>query len=131
MTQAGLNVVSAMPTWLVTAAPQLYSQGGPAVPPRPAPQLDLAAADNLPVGWHVSFVDTGLPFDPNDAEDVMVAVLDTSQHPDRLMSSAMRPEFKRNRLVLSHTEDLRSEYGSLAIEYDRLPILGDVRTWRS
>ncbi len=130
MTQAGLNVVSAMPNWLVTAAPQLYSEGGPAVPPRPAPQLDLAAADNLPVGWHVSFVDTGLPFDPNDAEDVMVAVLDTSQHPDRLMSSAMRPEFKRNRLVQRLTADLRSENGSLEIEYDRYPIIGDVRTGR-
>jgi subtilase family protein len=128
LAQAGLNVVSAMPNWLVTAAPQLYSDGGPAVPPHPAPQLDLAAADNLPVGWHVSFVDTGLPFDPNDAEDVMVAVLDTSQHPDRLMSAAMRPEFKRNRLLQRLAGDLRSENGSLEIEYDRYPIIGDVRT---
>ncbi|HYT37185.1 MAG TPA: hypothetical protein VEL49_08375, partial [Ktedonobacteraceae bacterium] len=49
LAQAGLNVVSAMPNWLVTVAPQLHSDGGPAVPPRPAPQLDLAAADSLPV----------------------------------------------------------------------------------
>lgn len=130
LVQSGLNVVSAMPNWLVTAARQLYSDGGPAAPPRPAPQLDLAAADNLPVGWHVSFVDTGLPFDPNDAEDVVVAVLDTSQHPDRLISASMRPEFKRNRLLQRLAEDLRSENGSLEIEYDRYPIIGDVRTGR-
>ncbi|HEX6109186.1 MAG TPA: hypothetical protein VFZ02_07190, partial [Ktedonobacteraceae bacterium] len=55
LAQAGLNLVSAMPNWLVTAAPQYHSDGGPAVPPRPAPQLDLAAADSLPVGWHISF----------------------------------------------------------------------------
>ena len=32
MAQTGLNVVSAMPNWLVTAAPQYHSDGGPAVP---------------------------------------------------------------------------------------------------
>jgi Subtilase family len=128
LVQAGLNVVSAMPNWLVTAAPQLYSDGGPAVPPRPAPQVDLAAADNLPVGWHISFVDPGLPVHPNDAEDVIVAVLDTTQHPDRLISASMRPELKRNRLLQRLAADLRSENGSLEIEYDRYPIIGDVRT---
>src|SRR3989441_1450210 len=130
LVQAGLNVVSAMPNWLVTAARQLYSDGGPAVPPRPAPQLDFAAADNLPVGWHISFVDPGLPFNPNDAEDVIVAVLDTAQHPDRLISASMRPELKRNRLLQHLAADLRSENGSLEIEYDRYPIIGDVRTGR-
>jgi len=128
LVQAGLNVVSAMPNWLVTAARQLYSDGGPAVPPRPAPQVDLAAADNLPVGWHISFVDPGLPVHPNDAEDVIVAVLDTAQHPDRLISASMRPELKRNRLLQRLATDLRSENGSLEIEYDRYPIIGDVRT---
>ena len=128
LVQAGLNVVSAMPNWLVTAAPQLYSDGGPAVPPRPAPQVDLAAADNMPVGWHISFVDPGLPVHPNDAEDVIVAVLDTAQHPDRLISASMRPELKRNRLLQRLAADLRSENGSLEIEYDRYPIIGDVRT---
>jgi hypothetical protein len=130
MAQAGLNVVSAMPNWLVTAAPQLYCEGGPAVPPRPAPQVDLVVANNLPVGWHVSFVDAGIPLDPNDAEDAVVAVLDTSQHPDRLMSAAMRPEFKRNRLLQRLAGDLRSENGSLEIDFDRYPIIGDVRTGR-
>jgi len=32
LAQAGLNLVSAMPNWLVTAAPQYHSDGGPAVP---------------------------------------------------------------------------------------------------
>lgn len=128
--QAGLNVVSAMPNWLVTAARQLYSEGGPAVPPRPAPQLDLAAADNLPVGWHISFVDPVMPSHLNDTEDVIVAVLDTAQHPDRLISASTRPELKRNRLLQRLAGDLRSESGSLEIEYDRYPIIGDVRTGR-
>jgi hypothetical protein len=119
-----------MPNWLVTAAPQLYSEGGPAVPPRPAPQLDLAAAANLPVGWHVSFVDKELSVVANDAEDVTVAILDTSQHPDRLMSASMRPEFKRNRLLQRLAGDLRSENGSLEIEYNRYPIISHVRTGR-
>jgi subtilase family protein len=130
LAQAGLHVVSAMPNWLVTAAPLLYSDGGPAAPPRPAPQLDLAAADNLPVGWRISFMDAGLPFDPNDAEDVTVAVLDTAHHPDRLLSAATRPEFKRNWLLQRLADNLRSENGSLEIEYDRYPIISDVRTGR-
>ncbi|HXL35785.1 MAG TPA: S8 family serine peptidase, partial [Ktedonobacteraceae bacterium] len=128
LAQAGLNVVSAMPNWLVTVAPQLHSDGGPAVPPRPAPQVDLAAADSLPVGWHISFVDTGLPFDPGGAEDVLIAVLDTAQHPDRVISAAMRPEFRRNRLLQRLAEDLRNETGFLEIEYDRYPIISDVST---
>ena len=128
LAQAGLNVVSAMPNWLVTAATHLHSDGGPAVPPRPAPQVDLAAADSLPVGWHISFGDTGLPFDPRGAEDVLIAVLDTAQHPDRLMNAAMRPEFTRNRLLQRLAEDLRNETGSLEIEYDRYPIISDVST---
>src|SRR5690348_11132970 len=35
LAQAGLHVVSAMPNWTVMAAPLLYSNGGPAIPPRP------------------------------------------------------------------------------------------------
>ncbi len=128
LAQAGLNVVSAMPNWLVTAAPQYHSDGGPAVPPGPAPQLDLAAAGSLPVGWHISFGDAGLPFDPNGAEDVLIAVLDTAQHPDRLMNAAMRPEFRRNRLLKRLAEDLRNETSLLEIEYDRYPIISDVST---
>ena len=128
LAQAGLNVVSAMPNWLVTVAPQLHCDGGPAVPPRPAPQLDLAAADSLPVGWHISFLDTGLPFDPESAEDVLIAVLDTAQHPDRVINAAMRPEFRRNRLLQRLAEDLRNETGFLEIEYDRYPIISDVST---
>ena len=128
LAQTGLNVVSAMPNWLLTVAPQLHSDGGPAVPPRPAPQVDLAAADSLPVGWHISFADTGLPFDPEGAEDVLVAVLDTAQHPDRVINAAMRPEFRRNRLLQRLAVDLRNETGILEIEYDRYPIISDVST---
>jgi Subtilase family len=128
LAQSGLHVVSAMPNWLVAAAPLLYSDGGPAAPPRSAPQLDLAAADNLPVGWHVTFADPGLPFDPNGAEDVIVAVLDTAHYADRVISAATRPEFRRNWLLKRLADDLRSENGSLEIEYDRYPIIDDVRT---
>jgi subtilase family protein len=128
LAQSGLHVVSAMPNWLVAAAPLLYSDGGPAAPPRSAPQLDLAAADNLPVGWHVTFADPGLPFDPNGAEDVIVAVLDTAHYADRVISAAARPEFRRNWLLKRLADDLRSENGSLEIEYDRYPIIDDVRT---
>lgn len=128
LAQSGLYVVSAMPNWLVAAAPLLYSDGGPAAPPRLAPQLDLAAADNLPIGWHVTFADPGLPFDPNGAEDVIVAVLDTAHYADRVISAAARPEFRRNWLLKRLADDLRSENGSLEIEYDRYPIVDDVRT---
>ena len=128
LAQAGLNVVSAMPNWLVTVAPQLHSDGGPAAPPRPAPQVDLAAADSLPVGWHISFGDIGLQFDPKGAEDVLIAVLDTAQHPDRVMNAAIRPEFRRNRLLQRLVDDLRNETGILEIEYDRYPIISDVST---
>ena len=128
LVQAGLHLVSAMPNWLVTAAPLLYGDGGPATPPRPAPKLDLSApGDPLP-GWRISFVDPGLPFDPNGAEDVLVAVLDTAHHPDRVISAATRPEFRRNWLLKRLADDLRSENGSLEIEYDRYPITSDVRT---
>jgi len=130
LAQAGLHVVSAMPNWMVTAAPLLYSDGGPAVSSRPAPKLDLAATGNTPVGWHISFADSGLPFDPNGAEDVVVAVLDTAHHPDRLISAATRPEFRRNWLLKRLANDLRSENCSLEIEYDRYPIISDVRTGR-
>ena len=128
LAQSGLHVVSAMPNWMVAAAPLLYSDGGPAAPPQPAPQLDLAAADNLPVGWHVTFADAGLPFDPNGAEDVIVAVLDTAHYADRLISAASRPEFRRNWLLRLLADDLGSENGSLEIEYDRYPVINDVRT---
>ncbi len=128
LAQSGLHIVSAMPNWLVAAAPLLYSDGGPAAPPRSAPQLDLAAADNLPVGWHVTFADPGLPFDPNGAEDVIVAVLDTAHYADRVIGAAARPEFRRNWLLKRLADDLRSENGSLEIEYDRYPIIDDVRT---
>jgi hypothetical protein len=131
LAQAGLHLVSAMPNWLVTTAPLLYSDGGPASPPRPAPNLDLPAPGNPPLGWRVSFVDPGLAFDPNDAEDVIVAVLDTAHHPARLISAASRPEFRRNWLLKRLAEDLQSENGSLEIEYDRYPIISDVRTGRN
>src|SRR5260370_24811333 len=96
LAQAGLHVISAMPNWIVTAAPLLYSDGGPAASSRPAPKLDLAATGNTPVGWHISFDDSELPFDPNCAKDGVVAVLDSSHHPDRCISGATLPEFRRN-----------------------------------
>src|SRR5260370_19937699 len=128
LAQSGLHVVSAMPNWLVTVATLFYGAGGPAVPPRSSPKLDLPAAGNAPVGWRVSFVDPGLPFDPRSAEDVVVAVLDTAHNPDRLMSAAARLEFRRNWLLKRLAEDLRNENGLLEIEYDRFPVSNDMRT---
>jgi Subtilase family len=126
--QTGLHIVSAMPNWLVTAAPVFYEEGGPAAPPRPAPRLDLPTSGNPPIGWHVSFVDPMLQFDPNGAEDVLIAVLDTAHHPDRLLSAATRPELKRNWLLQRLAANLRSDNGSFEIEYDRYPVTSDVRT---
>src|SRR5215471_14052949 len=79
LAQAGLFLISAMPNWLVTAAPTFYVDGGPALPPRPAPSVDLPTAGNAPLGWQISFVDQSLALDPDNAQDVLVAVLDTAQ----------------------------------------------------
>ena len=130
LAQAGLLLVSAMPNWLVTAAPLLYGEGGPALPPRPAPLLDVPTSGNPPIGWHVSFVDQTLPLDPNGAEEVTVAVLDTVHHPDRLRSAATRPELRRNWLLQRLAANLRSEDGSFEIEYDRYPVSNEVCTGR-
>ena len=128
--QEGLHLLSAMPNWLVTAAPVLYGEGGPALPPRPAPSLDVPTSGNPPVGWHLSFMDQGITFDPRGAEEVMVAVLDTAHHPDRLRSAATRPEFRRNWLLQRLATNIRSENGSFEVEYDRYPIFNEVRTGR-
>src|SRR5438105_1616818 len=77
LVQGGLQVVSAMPNWLVTAAPLLYGEGGPASLPRPAPRPAVQTPGNPPAGWHVSLLDPGIPLDPKQAEEVIVAVLDT------------------------------------------------------
>ena len=130
LAQVGLHVVSAMPNWLVTAAPFFYGDGGPVAPPRPAPRVDIPISGGVPLGWHTTFVDQGLLLDPNGAEDVMVAVLDTGYPPDRLLSAAARPEFRRNSLLQRIAADLRSENGAFEIEYDRYPVTNDVRTGR-
>lgn len=130
LAQTGLHLVSAMPNWLVTAAPSFYGDGGPALPPQPAPALDLPTSGNPPLGWHISFVDQGLPLEPNGAEEVMIAVLDTAHHPDRLRSAAARPELRRNWLLQRLAANLHSENGSFEIEYDRYPVSNDVRTGR-
>lgn len=130
LAQAGLALVSAMPNWLVTAAPALYGDGGPALPPQPAPSLDLPTPGNPPVGWHISLVDQGLTLDPEGADGIVVAVLDTAQHPDRLRSAAARPELQRNWLLQRLATNLRSENGSFEIEYDRYPVTDDINTGR-
>ena len=94
LAQAGLFIVSAMPNWLVAAAPLLYGSGGPAAPPMPAPEPDPSALSGTPQGWRVAFADPGLPLDPNGAEDVVVAVLDTAHHPDRIRAAVTRPELQ-------------------------------------
>ena len=128
LAQSGLHIVSAMPNWLVSAAPFLYSSGGPAMPPVPAPELDVPASTGGLPGWRVSFADAGLPLHPNGAEDVVVAVLDTAHHPERIRAAVTRPELRRNWLLQQFVADLRNENGSFEIEYDRYPIIGDVCT---
>ncbi len=128
LAQAGLHIVSAMPNWLVSAAPFLYSSGGPAMPPVPAPELEvLASTGGLP-GWRAGIADTGLPLHPNGAEDVLVAVLDTAHRSERIRAAVTRPELKRNWLLQQLVADLRNENGSFEIEYDRYPIIGDACT---
>ncbi len=128
--QLGLHVVSAMPNWLVTAAPVFYSDGGSALPACPAPSLDVATADNAPVGWQVTLLDQSIQLDAKGAEDVLVAVLDTAHHPDRIRSAATRPELHRNWLLQRLASDLRNEDGSFVVEYDRYALTNDARTGR-
>jgi subtilisin family serine protease len=128
--QAGLQLVSAMPNWLITAAPIFYADGGPALPPRPAPALDLPTSGNAPVGWRVSFVDAGTALDRNGAQEVVVALLDTAHHPDHLYTAASRPELRRNWLLQQLATNLKSGNGSFEIEYNRYPVTNDVRTGR-
>lgn len=128
LAQEGLALLSAMPNWLVAAAPVFYSDSGPALPPRPAPSLDQPASENTPVGWHFSFIDQVAPLHPTGTEDVVVAILDTAYHMDRVRSSATRPEFRRNWLLQRLANDLRSENGLFEIEYDRYPVSNDART---
>lgn len=128
--QVGLHLLSAMPNWLVTAAPALFGEGGAAVPPRPAPMLDVAAPSNALLGWRIKLLEQGFPLDSRGSEDVMVAVLDTAHHPDRIRSAASRPELRRNWLLQRLAADLRNEDGSFVVDYDRYPVTNDVRTGR-
>lgn len=124
--QTGLFVLSAMPNWLVTAAPQLYSDGGPPVPPLPAPRSELSTAAGAGTGWRFSLNETGLPLNPNGAEDVVVAVLDTAHHANRVRAAVSHPEMRRNWLLQQLVADLRGGSGQFEIEYDRYPIIADV-----
>jgi hypothetical protein len=128
LAQEGLAILSAMPNWLVAAAPVFYSDSGPALPPRPAPSIDLPAAEATPLGWHFSFIDQIVQMHPTGTEDVLVAVLDTAYSADRVRSAATRPEFRRNWLLQRLASDLRNENGLFEIEYDRYPVSNEVRT---
>lgn len=131
LAQVGLQIVSAMPNWLVTAAaPIFYGDGGPAVPPRPAPTLDIPAPANTLIGWRTKLIDQQFPLDSQGAEDVLVAVLDTAQHSDRIRSAATRPEFRRNWLLQRLANELRNDDGSLVIDYDRYVLSNETRSGR-
>ncbi|EFH86212.1 S8/S53 family peptidase [Ktedonobacter racemifer] len=130
LAQQGLQIVSAMPNWLVTAAPFFFSEGGPALPPRPAPQLEAPAPSNALIGWRMRLMEPDIPLDTRSAEDVLVAILDSAPHPDRIMSAATRPEFRRNWLLQKLASDLRNEDGAFSVEYDRYPLTNEVRTGR-
>src|SRR5258708_11729238 len=56
LAQQGLALLSAMPNLLVPPAPLLFRDGGPALPPPPAPALDLPASGDAPLGWHFPFI---------------------------------------------------------------------------
>ena len=75
-------------------------------------------------------MDRDFPLDTRGAEDVMVAVLDTAPHPDRIRSAATRPELRRHWLLQRLASDLRSDDGSFSVEYDRYILTNDVRTGR-
>jgi len=92
--------------------------------------LDIAGSGNTLVGWHLKLVDQAIPLDLKGAEDVVVAVLDTAQHPDLVRSAATRPELRRNWLLQRLAADLRNEEGLFSVEYDRYPITNDVCTGR-
>lgn len=130
LAQIGLFLVSAMPNWLVTSAPLCYGEGGPAIPPRPAPMLDMPATENSLLGWRVKLLDQSIPLDSRGAEDVLVAVLDTAQPADLIRSAASRPELRRNWLLQRLANDLRGEDDAFVIDYDRYPLTNDVRTGR-
>lgn len=130
LAQEGLAILSAMPNWLVAATPVFYNDSGPAMPPRPAPSVDLLTAETATAGWHFAFTDQVAQLNPTGTEDVVVAVLDTAYHADRIRSSATRPEFRRNWLLQRLANDLRSENGLFEIEYDRYPITNEARTGR-
>ncbi len=130
LAQAGLQVVSAMPNWLVAAAPFFHVEGGTAIPPRPAPMLDVPGANNALLGWHMNVLEQGIPLDTKGGEDVLVAVLDTAHHPDRIRNAATRLELRRNWLLQRLNTDLRNEDGSFVVEYDRYPLTNDARTGR-
>ncbi len=132
LAQLGLQVVSAMPNWVVTAAapPLFYSHGGSALPARPAPGLDMPSPANALLGWHMTLQDNGMLLDAKGGEDVLVAILDTAHHPDRIRSAATRLEHRRNWLLQRLSADLRDGDDLFTIEYDRYPLSNDVRTGR-
>ncbi|HLZ56490.1 MAG TPA: S8/S53 family peptidase [Ktedonosporobacter sp.] len=130
LAQAGLQLVSSMPNWLVTAAPFFYADGGPALPPRPAPMLDVAAPPNALLGWHMQVLERGIPLDTKGAEDVVVAVLDTAHPVDRIRTAATRPELRRNWLLQRLARDLRNDDGPFGVEYDRYMVSNDICTGR-
>ncbi len=131
LAQIGLHILSAMPNWLMTAAPFFYEDGGAAFPPQPSPIPDVPTLTNTLPGWHIRLLDQHIPLvDGRGADDVLVAVLDTAIHPDRIQSAASRPELRQNWLLQRIANDLRSEDGSFVVEYDRYALTSDVRTGR-
>jgi hypothetical protein len=130
--RVGLYILSAMPNWLMAAAPVFYGDGGAALPPRPAPIPDVSTLANARPGWHVTFLDRHIPLvNGHGADDVLVAVLDTAIHPDHIQGAATRPELRQNWLLQRIANDLRSEDGSFIVDYNRYALTSDVRTGRT
>jgi hypothetical protein len=128
LAQEGLVLLSVMPNWLVAATPVFYSDGGPALPPRPSPSPALSTAEAVPTGWRFSFLDQITQLQPAGTEDVVVAILDTAHHADRVKSAAMHAKFRYNWLLQRLASDLQDASGLFEIEYDRYPVSNEVRT---
>lgn len=131
LAQVGLWIMSAQPNWLMSAAPVLYGDGGPPIPPRPAPVVELAdPSEDMRTRWHITSQDLDEELAATPGEEVLVAILDTSPNPDRVLSAATRLDFRHNDLLWQMANDLRLENGSFAIEYDRYPLTDDIMTGR-
>lgn len=130
LAQAGLQIVGAMPNWLVTAAaPFYYADGGPAFPAQPVSIPEISSSSSSLLGWHFQVQDT-LPLDSKGAEDVQIVLLDTALPVEEVRHAAAQPYLRQHWLLQRLAQDLRNNDGSFVIDYARYPLSTEVRTGR-